>query len=119
MPAAPTPRQAGVSSWFETGAGRALLQLERPIVLEALHGRPSQPWLWLSPSADLPARAALQGRGMRLYRGGMGYDGDVRCGLPWPLPAESLQAIVVEHAVLGAPADFLAECARVLMPGGR
>lgn len=97
-----------------------MLQLEHPVALEALRGRPSQPWLWLSPAAGLlPARSELQGRGIRLYRRGDGYDGDVRCGLPLPLPVESVQAIVVEHAAQGSAGDFLDECARVLMPGGR
>ncbi|KAB7766284.1 hypothetical protein [Xanthomonas maliensis] len=119
MPAAPFSRQAGVSSWFETGGGRSLLQLERQLALAALQQRPSQPWLWIVPTADLPPRDALQGRGLRLLRSGPRLVGDVRCALPLPLPNESLQAIVVQHAVVGGAADFLAECERVLMPGGR
>lgn len=119
MPATPFSRQAGVSSWFETGAGRSLLQLERQVALAALQTRPSQPWLWLTPTTDLPPREALQGRGLRLYRSAGRFAGDARCAMPFPLPAESLQAIVVQHAVVGGAAEFLAECERLLMPGGR
>ncbi|MFA0924791.1 hypothetical protein [Xanthomonas fragariae] len=112
-------RQAGVSSWFETGAGRSLLQLERRLALEALQTRPSQPWLWLTPTTEMPAREALQGRGLRLYRSAGRFAGDARCAIPFPLPTESLQAIVVQHAVIAGAAEFLAECERLLMPGGR
>ncbi|WP_434030967.1 hypothetical protein [[Pseudomonas] boreopolis] len=120
MPAAPILRQAGVSSWFETGAGRALLRLEQHWALEALRHRPSQPWLWLSAiPAGLPEGSALQGRGLRLFRHGAGYAGELQCGLPMPIPSESLQAIVVQHAVAGDIDAFVEECARVLAPGGR
>lgn len=96
-----------------------LLQLERAVALEALLRHPSQPWLWLSPCAASPMGARPIGRGVQLYRSNAGYSGELRCALPFPFPSESLQAIVVEHAVI-APADvFLQECARVLMPGGR
>lgn len=120
MPAAPILRQAGVSSWFETGAGRALLHMEQQSAVAALRSRPSQPWLWLSPiPAGLPGEDVLQGRGLRLFRHEAGYAGDLRCGLPLPIPSESLHAIVVQHAVAGDIDRFLDECARVLAPGGR
>lgn len=120
MPAAPILRQAGVSSWFETGAGRALLHMEQPLAVAALRSRPSQPWLWLSAiPAGLPGEGVLQGRGLRLSRHEAGYVGDLRCGLPLPIPSESLHAIVVQHAVAGDIDRFLDECARVLAPGGR
>ncbi|MCC4601430.1 hypothetical protein JWH11_14325 [Xanthomonas melonis] len=119
MPAAPFSRQAGVSTWFDTGAGRNLLQLERRVAVSVMQSRPSQPWLWITPTQDLPAREAVQGRGLRLFRSAGRFAGDARCGLPFPLPTESLQAIVVQHAVVGGAADFLAECERLLMPGGR
>jgi SAM-dependent methyltransferase len=120
MPAAPISRQAGVSSWFETGAGRALLHLEQPVAVSALRSRPSQPWLWLSAiPAGLPESGVLQGRGLRLFPQGAGFAGDLRCGLPLPIPSESLHAIVVQHAVVGDIDRFLDECARVLAPGGR
>ncbi|MBB3803354.1 MULTISPECIES: hypothetical protein [Xanthomonas] len=119
MPAPPFSRQAGVSSWFDTGAGRGLLQSERRLALEALQTRPSQPWLWLTPTRDLPPRESLDGRGLRLFRSAGRFAGDARCAMPFPLPTESLQAIVVQHAVVGGAADFLSECERLLMPGGR
>ncbi|MBB5735958.1 SAM-dependent methyltransferase [Xanthomonas arboricola] len=119
MPATPFSRQAGVSSWFETGAGRSLLLLERKLALAALQTRPSQPWLWLTPTPELPPRELLQGRGLRLCRSAGRFAGDARCAMPFPLPTESLQAIVVQHAVVGGAAEFLAECERLLMPGGR
>ncbi|WP_184623057.1 hypothetical protein [Xanthomonas sp. 3058] len=119
MPATPFSRQAGVSSWFDTDVGRSLLQSERRLAFSALQTRPSQPWLWLTPNTELPARDALQGRGLRLYRSAGRFGGDARCAMPFPLPTESLQAIVVQHAVVGGAAEFLAECERLLMPGGR
>lgn len=120
MPAAPILRQAGVSSWFETGAGRSLLRIEQQAALAALCSRPSQPWLWLSAiPAGLPGPEALAGRGLRLVAHERGYAGDLHCGLPLPIPSESLQAIVVQHAVAGDVERFLSECARVLAPGGR
>lgn len=89
------------------------------MALEALQTRPSQPWLWLTPTTELPPRESLQGRGLRLHRSAGRFAGDARCAMPFPLPSESLQAIVVQHAVVGGAADFLAECERLLMPGGR
>ncbi|MGH8053315.1 MAG: hypothetical protein ACREP4_05270 [Stenotrophomonas sp.] len=82
---------------------------------------PAQPWLWLAPSAAWLPEQAPPGRGIRLHQMGQGsgWQGEVRCGLALPLPAEAVNAIVIQHA---APADLdalLAECARVLMPGGR
>ncbi|PPU73224.1 MULTISPECIES: hypothetical protein [Xanthomonas] len=119
MPATPFCRQAGVSTWFDTGAGRILLQLERQLALQELLKRPSQPWLWVTPGEDLPPREGLQGRGLRLFRHAGRFAGDARCAMPFPLPTESLQAIVVQHAVVGGAVEFLAECERLLMPGGR
>lgn len=119
MPAVSISRQAGVSSWFATGAGRALLQLEQRIALDALSSRPAQPWLWLSAAPPAGEEPLLPGRGLRLQRQGGEYLGQVRCALPLPLPAESVQAIVVQHAVPEDAAAFLEECERVLMPGGR
>lgn len=47
-----------------------------------------------------------------------GFEGDVRCVLPLPLPTESVRAIVVQHVVADSVVEFFDECARVLMPGG-
>ena len=98
-----------------------LLQLQRPLVLDALLRRPSQPWLWLSPCAHShqPLGVTSLGRGLQLHRCGAGYAGDLCCALPLPFATESLRAIVVEHAMIEPTEAFLGECARVLMPGGQ
>jgi SAM-dependent methyltransferase len=119
MPATQIPRQAGVSSWFATGAGRVLLQLQRPVALEALQRRPAQPWLWLSPCAQAPHGGLPQGHGVQLHRCGAGYAGELCCALPLPFASESLRAIVVEHALIEPVEASLEEFARVLMPGGQ
>ena len=61
---------------------------EQRHLLDQVGGFPAQPWLWLSPCATwLPAEAPA-GRGVRLHRAadGRGWDGDVCCALPLPLP---------------------------------
>ena len=95
--------------------------VEQDALLEQLHGFPAQPWLWLAPSAAWqPLRVPL-GRGICLQRAADGcqWQGDVRCALPLPLPSEAVNAIVLEHAAALQLEPLLAECARVLMPGGR
>lgn len=122
MPAPSPIRQVGVSPWFETESACALLRAERQLALEALRRRPSQPWLWLSAGlAGWPELGALPGRGLRLRQSDdrAGYDGDVRCGLPLPLPSESLGAIVAQHLCVVDVDQWLDECTRVLAPGGR
>src|SRR5215813_1294503 len=102
MPAAPSPRQAAVSPWFEMAGAQAMRDWEQRHLLECLQGVPSQPWLWLAPSAvwlpqDLPA-----GRGLRLHasaiEGAHHWNGDLRCGHALPLPSETFNAIVIQHA---------------------
>ncbi|MDG2524829.1 hypothetical protein P6166_05610 [Stenotrophomonas sp. HITSZ_GD] len=121
MPSVSLPRQAGVSSWFDTGAGRALLDAEQAGILNGLRGRPAQPWLWIAPTAPAGERPALQARGLRLHPGGAagGFQGDLRCTLPLPLVGESVQSIVLQHVPLAQVDLLLAECERILMPGGR
>lgn len=102
-------------------AAWAIRDWEHQHLLERLRSVPAQPWLWLAPSAAWLPEQPPAGRGIRLHRvaQGSGWQGELRCGLPLPLPAEAVNAIVIQHA---APADLdvlLAECARVLMPGGR
>lgn len=120
MPAARNPRQVGVATWFETDAAQRLLRAERPWLLERLGDRPAQPWLWLAPVPFRDHLPVLPGIGLRLCMTARGdYAGDLRCTLPLPLPDACLQAIVLQH-VAGLEAEqLLAECERVLMPGGK
>lgn len=94
---------------------------EHRLLSERMRGFPSQPWLWLAPSAAWLPEPAPQGRGLRLHRdaGAPGWAGELRCTLPLPLPAEAIKAIVIEHAAAEDLEPLLSECARVLMPGGR
>ncbi len=121
MPAAPIPRQAEVSAWFDTQAARLIQQLEQQHLRERLQMLPSQPWLWFGPTATWAPPALPARRGVRLHNAGDGplFDGDLRCGLPLPLPAEAVNAIVIQHADPTVVAELIAECSRVLMPGGR
>jgi len=120
MPFASLPRQASVSPWFETGAGRALLDAEQPGILNGLRSRPAQPWLWIGPVAPAAERLDLQARGIRLQPASPGsFVGELRCNLPLPLVAESVQSIILQHVPVPAVEPLLAECERILMPGGR
>ncbi|MBN8800861.1 MAG: hypothetical protein ABS96_03300 [Lysobacteraceae bacterium SCN 69-123] len=121
MPAAPFPRQAAVSAWFEKTGAAAMRAAEQRHLLDQVGGFPAQPWLWLAPCATwLPAEAPA-GRGVRLHRAadGHGWGGDVCCALPLPLPSEAVNAIVLQHVAALDLEPLLSECARVLMPGGR
>jgi len=117
QPAPPGPASVA-AAWFGTPPGRALLASEAAAVREALGERPGQPWLWLSATPQ-PGEAA-PGRGFRLAVGGDAWAGDLRCGLPLPFCSESFATVVLQHvADLPLDADLLvAECARVLVPGG-
>jgi SAM-dependent methyltransferase len=115
QPAGPTDRG---SAWFESAAGRALLDSETDSIRSAFHEREGQSWLWLAPTAD---GAATDGRGLRLQATGSGWAGPVRCAAPLPLANETVATIVIQHAARGGgPGTALVEeCARVLVPGGR
>jgi len=118
MPAIlPTGQPAAASDWFDTPAGRAILDSEHVLVAEALGVHPGLPWLWLSPGAP---GYEIEGRGLHLVRRGAGLTGVVRCSCPLPLPSEAFGAVVLQHAV-GAhrnDRELLHEAARVLAPGG-
>ncbi|WP_295516177.1 class I SAM-dependent methyltransferase [uncultured Stenotrophomonas sp.] len=119
MPLLQSHRQASLVPWFDSEPAAALRVLERQLLLPRLATLPSQPWLWIAPTASWLEDAQLGGRGLRLYREGAGYAGDTRCALPLPLANESVNAIVLQH-VTAADADYLLdECSRVLMPGGQ
>lgn len=113
--------------WFGTPAGQALLESETAAVHALLAQGRGLPWLWLAPllsEPDSPPEEKGEGsRGLRLSPardGREGWVGDVSCGCEWPLASESVDVVVLQH-VLGQSRDakaVLAECARVLVPGG-
>ncbi|HHW4681862.1 MAG TPA: hypothetical protein ACQGQI_01400 [Xylella sp.] len=87
--------------------------------MHILRERASQPWLWFSVSKELIPANVLSGcDGVHLIQCDGGFEGDVRCVLPFPLLTESVRVIVVQHVVTESVVDFFEECARVLMPGG-
>ncbi len=122
MPApSPTGQPEPVTpDWFGSAAGRAVLDSETETLAASLGEAHGRPWLWLAPaSGGEPMQ--VDGRGIRLIADDGRWIGDVHCGLPFPLPSESIGAIAVQH-VLSRGADgqaLLAECARVLVAGGR
>lgn len=120
MPARPSPGQpAPAPGWFGGSAGSAVLHSEDETVRTFIARVGGPAWLWLAPAADgLPAPA---GRGLRLDADGIGWTGRVRCGLPLPLAGESVGTVVLQHVLQPGEAGraLLAECARVLVPGGR
>lgn len=106
------------SDWFASIPGRALLDSEVDSIREALADRPGQPWLWLSPT---PQSTEPDSRGLRLQATGGGWQGPIRCALPLPLANESVATVVVQHAIRSGSRGtaLIAECARLLVPGGR
>ncbi len=118
MPALQSTRQASQTPWFDSEPAEALRVLERQLLLPQLSVLPTQPWLWIAPSAAWLDDAQPGGRGLRLFRQGQGYAGDTRCALPLPLANESVNAVVLQHVTTGDADQLLDECERVLMPGG-
>lgn len=118
-----TGQPDSANGWFATPAGQCLLHSESVALNEALCDRPGQPWLWLSPSIDktlLDEALSPVGRGLRLQPAVGGWRGDVCCALPLPLANESLATVVIQHCARSKGSErLLAECARVLVPGGR
>lgn len=108
------------AAWFASAAGRALLDSEPEVVAQAAGERPGQPWLWLAagPVAVAPQQAA---HGLRLLLDGTRFAGPIHCALPLPIASEAVGTVVLQHAgdVCLDPSALLAECARVLLPGGR
>lgn len=95
---------------------------EAELLRAAARERPGQPGLWLQPGViDLGDSDCLQVSGLRLHAAGDGFSGDLRCGAVLPLASESCSVVVVQHLadISAEPAALLAECARVLVPGGR
>lgn len=121
-PPSVTGQADSANAWFATAPGLRLLESEWPSIRDAFAERPGQSWLWLSPDAATEeGAAALLGRGLRLQPVPGGWRGDVRCAAVLPLANESLATVVVQHASRSGPAAsvLMAECARVLVPGGR
>ncbi len=95
---------------------------EAELLRTAARERPGQPGLWLQPGViDLGDSDCLEVPGLRLHAAGDGFSGDIRCGAVLPLASESCGVVVVQHLadISAEPAALLAECARVLVPGGR
>ncbi len=113
------PEPAAAAAWFAGLAGQAILASEADTLRLAAQDRPGQAGLWLSPSGM--GEAELELPLLRLRAAARGFEGDVRCGLPLPLPSESCGVVVVQHMadISAEPAVLLEECARVLVPGGR
>ena len=110
------PARHPAQLWFESPHGQALLESEQAQVDAARSERPVQAWLWLAP---LDAATAGQG-GYRLAPGADDWNLAQRFATPFSIPAESLGTVVLQHVADGAwdPA-LLAECRRLLAPGGR
>lgn len=122
MPVLQISRQPDPLAWFDTVRGQPLLGAEQETIRHALIARPAQqPWLWLAPLApgnsttgtDLPPRS------LRLHPWGDRYAGTLQCGLPLPLPNESIGNVVLQHVLDDGREGLLEECERVLEPGGR
>ena len=119
MPAAASSRQPGVPIRPRKAETEWLLAEERAWLSTQLASRPSRPWLWLAPPASLPRDWPLPPpRGVLLCAQGDGYTGTFRCGPSLPLANECLGDVVLQHPDRDA-GELLAECARVLVEGGR
>ena len=122
MPFAASSRQSEptCAGWFVGAAGQALLDSEAGLLQDALRRSPAQATLWFAPEAvQRPINA--DGRALlRLCWAEEGFAGDLRCGLPLPLPNESCGLAIVQHMADAAadPRALLDECSRVLLPGG-
>ncbi len=122
MPVLQISRQPDALAWFDTISGLPLLAAEQTVIRAALASRPAQrPWLWLAPT-DPAARSAgidLPSRSLLLHPRGDRYAGSLQCGLPLPLPNESVGNLILQHALDDGREGLLDECVRVLEPGGR
>ena len=122
MPLAAPSRQSEppCAGWFAGAAGQAILDSEAGLLHAALRKAPAQATLWFAPDAAHAPSRAQGGALVRLCWAGVGFAGDLRCGLPLPLANESCGLAVVQHVADAAadPPALLEECSRVLLPGG-
>ena len=121
MPATLRPRQSGAAlDWFGQAAGQGLLAAEDGVRTRLLAAAPAMPWLWIGVDGAAPPALEGRSRGVVLRRTPRGFAGQVRCALPLPFPRESFGLVLVQHALDdGIPPDaLLADCERVLAPGG-
>ncbi|MET1161214.1 MAG: hypothetical protein ABWY48_01655, partial [Pseudoxanthomonas sp.] len=122
MPVLQISRQPDALAWFDTVKGQSLLAAEQTAIRAALSSRPAQqPWLWLAPlgATIAPDPAELPPRSLFLHSWGDRYAGSMQCGLPLPLPNESIGNIILQHLLDDGRDGLLDECVRVLEPGGR
>ena len=120
MPVLQISRQPEALAWFDSVRGQPLLAAEQALIGAAMASRPAQqPWLWLAPHAPEPGAFELPRRTLVLHRQQDRFSGSLRCGLPLPLPNESIGNLVMQHVLDDGSEGLLDECARVLEPGGR
>lgn len=125
MPSVRPQRQPGAGlDWYGSSAGEDLLQAEQAATARMLGACAGPRWAWLGVRAaaapPLPPGATAR-QAVLLHRTATGFEGTVRCALPLPFASESLSLVLIQHALDDAVAvnGVLAECERVLMPGGR
>src|SRR4051812_45502512 len=100
MPVLQISRQPDALAWFDSLRGQPLLAAEQTVIAAAMASRPAQqPWLWLAPQPPGPGTPDLPRRTLVLYRQQDRFSGSLHCGLPLPLPNESIGNLVVQHAL--------------------
>lgn len=117
MPAAASHRQPEPLAWFGTPDGQRLLAAEQPRIEQILATRATAPTLWLHPGRG--AGVSVFAAGLALRATPEGFGGPLRCGSSLPLASDSFSAVVLQHVPENGGRALLAECARVLEPGGR
>ena len=118
MPVNPRPRQVSVADWFDTDAGRALAAAQSPLLFQRLAERPHLPLLWCGPAPGWPAVRPPGPRLIALHGDGQHWRGDLQAVLPLPLATASVGTVVLQHPPAGCAALLLADCQRMLLPGG-
>lgn len=118
MPADPRPRQVSVADWFDTEAGLALARAQSSLLLQCLAQRPHQPLLWCGPGRGWPAQRPASARLLALHGDGLRWAGDLQARRPLPLANASIGTVVLQHPPATMAAGLLADCQRLLLPGG-